>query len=1115
MKSKIYEFLMAQGVRISLCVMVLSFNVNAFAQDDLGEDDTTIKAPKKTAKVVKYPTVTITGTVVDEATKSPVAGVRLHALGYEAYSGMTNAEGKFTIAVPTFATALYVQAPRYMAQQVAIKSNEEKQYVYISLLSDKFKAMYDESTKYTAKNSFKPVGNTLVIDEEIQRNLGADVRSVARSGNVVNGNAMFIRGLNSLNANSQPLIFVDGVEQDMQLDRTTLHSGNFINGLASFSPEDIESVEVLKNATALYGARGANGVILITTKRGHSMATRIDVNVSAGITAVPSTPSMLNASQYTTYATEMLGTMDVMKIDANKNINFNFLNNDQTNFYYHMYHNDTDWKKEVYHTAITQNYNINVQGGDDIGMYNLSVGYMDAGGSIKNTSFNRLNVRFNTDVKILWNLSTKFDMSLSRTNQFVFNDGFLQNFTQSAITSPSALASIKSPLLAPYQYNSVINGFTSLLSEADDLFGQIGNEYSLANPAAVIVNGEGDNKNKVENTYYNVRVEPKFDFSPNLSVSSMFSYTLNRNSQRYYRPYTGVPAFTVAGLGTVTSMTASLFAKYANIVSDTHIDWRKVYDAHQVYVKGGFRFNRFSYDANDLSTQYTGETNDKNPSLSSSSGYPSVSGNNDVWKNMQWYATSDYSYKNRYFATISLLAEANSRFGTSAKSTMKLFGTRWAVYPSIQLGWVMTNEDWFPKTKAINYLRVNAGFDVSGNDGISNYAAKTSFSPVRYNFTAIGMQMDNIGNEEIKAETTQKWNLGFQTNMLNNRLSIGFDYYIHKTSDLLTLQTFKNPVGGINNYWVNGGSLKNTGFEFGISCKPVVMKDLTVEVGATMGHYKNKLTSLPTRVFTDGIRTFNDGTYCASVYGNNNILVAEGNPIGMFYGYQTRGVFSSDDAARAAAAEAGKDDYLFITDAAGTRNYYKAGDVHFVDQNGDGEINEKDKVVIGDPNPDIYGNLFAVANWKRFTFSMTFNYCIGNDVYNYQRSILNSGATLYNQQVAEVGRWRYEGQNTTLPKLAYGDPMGNNRFSDRWIEDGSYLRLKNLRIAYQIPVPESWQSWLQGITVWGEAQNLFTITKYTGEDPEFSVGNSTLYQGVDCGNIAQSRRFLLGLKINL
>ena len=180
-----------------------------------------------------------------------------------------------------------------------------------------------------------------------------------------------------------------------------------------------------------------------------------------------------------------------------------------------------------------------------------------------------------------------------------------------------------------------------------------------------------------------------------------------------------------------------------------------------------------------------------------------------------------------------------------------------------------------------------------------------------------------------------------------------------------------------------------------------------------------------------------------------------------------------------------------------------------------GQIDEADKVIIGDPNPDIYGNIFLNLKWKRFSLGATFNYSLGNDVYNYQRSILNSGATLYNQQVAEIGHWRYEGQHADLPRVSYGDPMGNNRFSDRWIEDGSYLRLKNVMLSYQVPIPESWLSWLQGISVWAEGSNLLTFTKYTGSDPEFSISNRQLYQGIDCGNIAQGRIFSMGVKINL
>ena len=268
-----------------------------------------------------------------------------------------------------------------------------------------------------------------------------------------------------------------------------------------------------------------------------------------------------------------------------------------------------------------------------------------------------------------------------------------------------------------------------------------------------------------------------------------------------------------------------------------------------------------------------------------------------------------------------------------------------------------------------------------------------------------------------------------------------------------------------------------------------------------MGTYRNRVCRLA------------DGAFTSSVYGDNNILTQSGSSVGVFYGYQTADhVFSTE--AEAATAHNGTD-YLKFKDATGADQTFNAGDVHFIDQNGDGYIDEQDKVIIGNPNPDIYGNIFATLTWKRFTFNVGFNYCVGNDVYNYQRSILNSGASLYNQQVAEIAHWRYEGQVTNMPRLAFEDPKGNNRFSDRWIEDGSFLRMKTLSVAYQIPMPESWQSWLQGISVWGEARNLFTVTKYTGNDPEFSVGNSVLYQGIDCGSIAQSRSFILGVKINL
>lgn len=1099
MKRKYINNIQKHGLRLSLCAISLGLCPTAFAQSENEGDEVEMSIKKPTRERVvkdKFATTMLHGVVVDQVSKKPLAGIQLKVLGYDRYSAMTGADGKFTIKVPEFATTLFVHSPSFMSQQVAINAKDTEKDIQVFMMQEKFRPMYTEGTTYTAQAGFDAEAKDVTIESDIENILGADVRTVTRSAAPGIGATMFVRGLSSINANAQPLIVVDGVEQDMQQNRLSLHSGQINNILANIAPEDIASVKVLKNATALYGARGGNGVILITTKRGKSMATRIDANISAGVSLVPQLPTMMNASQYRNYATEILGTVPE-NINRDTPISFRFLNDDPNNYYYHTYHNDTDWTDYVYDTAMTQNYNINVQGGDDIGMYNLSVGYVKAESTAKNNDFDRMNVRFNTDINILYNLNTKFDISISRTNSKVFDDGAMEDLSAGAITSPTFLSLIKSPIVSPYQYNAIVGGFTSLLCDYDDIYSQLGSGYGLANPVAILNNANGDNKNKAENTYFNVRVEPTWTINNSLSLTSMFSYTLDRNSQRYHRPFVGVPSFEISNLGTVTSMAASLFSKEINVVSDTHIDWKHQYGKHNLAAFGGFKYTYFSFDDNNLKTEYNSTTNDKNPALSASSGYQHIKGNNDVWKNLQWYGNVDYNYMNRYFATVSLSAEANSRFGAKS-GDLDLCGVAWALFPSVQLGWVMTNESWFPRNLGVNYLRVNAGYDMSGNDDISNYAARTSLSSVRFNYNAIGLQLTNIGNDEIKWETNHKFNVGLQAYMLNNRLGVDFNYYVNKTKDLLTLQTFKNPIGGINNYWTNGGEIKNEGFELSVTAKPVVTHKWNVEVGASVGHYANKVTKLP------------DGDYTSSVYGDNNILTSVGNPVGLFYGYKTAGVFATDAEAKAA----GKDGYLYMEDNAGIRNDFKAGDVHFIDQNNDGKISELDKVVIGDPNPDIYGNIFATINYKNLTLTMGWNYSLGNDVYNYQRSILNSGSTFYNQQVAEVAHWRYEGQQTDLPRLAYGDPMGNNRFSDRWIEDGSYLRLKTLNLSYKVPVPGSW-TWLQGLTVWAQANNLLTFTKYLGSDPEFSIGNGVLYQGIDCGNIAQGRSFQCGVKINL
>ncbi len=1082
-----------------------------FAQEDEAADEE-IKVVKKEKKVVlpSYPTKEVKGICVDAATKAPLAGIMVQALGHSNYTAMTEDNGEFVIKVPTFATALYVHTPQYLSQQVAIGADGKE--LRIEMLVDKFRPMYSSSTNITASNT-QSITNTTsqTIDADIEGLMGSDVRAITRSGAPGIGAAMFIRGLNSLTANAQPLIVVDGVVQDMQQTRSMMHSGDYANLLLNINPEDIDKVTVLKNATALYGAKGGNGVILIETKRGHSMATRIDANIGVGVSLEPRLPKVMNASDYRIYASEMLGTYPTISQFREQDA-FKFLIDDPSKYYYAMYHNDTDWTKEVYRTAMTQNYNINVQGGDNIGMYNLSLGYTDGQSTAKENGFNRLNVRFNTDINIINHLSTRFDMSYAKVNRDVFDDGAPEDFTAGPVSSPTFLALIKSPFLSPYTYNNVAHSFSSTLSDADDFLTELDQDLSLGNPTALLSNGTAINKNRFESTHFNAVIAPRYEINRNLTLTETFSYTLDRISQSYYRPEGGMPTFLIDGVGRVQNLKMSMFSKETSISSDTRLQFEKQMGEHYLNAFVGARLLSFAFDDNEPQGSYKSAANDQTPNISTNMDFYDATGANDEWRSLTWYANADYNYRNRYFLEASLAMESCSRFGKKADG-IKLGGVQWGLFPSVQLGWAISNESWFPKSKLVNYLLVRAGWDLSGNDDINNYAARTSFTVSKYLWKATAAQLNNIGNEEISWEQTRKLNVGLKAYFLNNRLGIDFDYYQHRTTNLLTLKNFNNPVAGITNYWSNGGSLENTGFELAITGKPVVTKNFQVELGASLGHYVNEIKSLPddNLIYVDGAQTAQG--YTSSIYGTDNIATIVGQPLGVFYGYRTNGVFSSDAAARVGIVTAeNPEGYLYLKDATGANQYFKAGDVYFQDLNGDGMISEADKTIIGDPNPDVYGNIFANVSWKNLTLSLGFNYSIGNDVFNYQRSILEGGNNFFNQSTTMTNRWRAEGQQTDVPRISYGDPMGNSRFSDRWIEDGSYVRLKTLRLSYKVPVASDW---LQGLSVWAEANNLITLTRYLGSDPEFSVNNSVLYQGIDAGNVAMGRAFTLGLKINL
>ena len=468
-------------------------------------------------------------------------------------------------------------------------------------------------------------------------------------------------------------------------------------------------------------------------------------------------------------------------------------------------------------------------------------------------------------------------------------------------------------------------------------------------------------------------------------------------------------------------------------------------------------------------------------------------GTNEKWRSINWYAQAQYDYLHRYFLTADLSAESSSLFGRHADSGLKVAGVVWGIFPSVQAAWVMTNEPWLAGNNILNYLRLTAGYDVSGNDNIGYYAAHSYLSSKLFINAIAGKTIAGIGNTKMQWETTGRANIGLDARLFNNRVSVGFNAYKSRTSNLLMLKQL-NFLSGLDSNWSNDGKLENTGFDVSLSGKLLVMKDFQWEAGATLGHYKNKVTAL-----ADGANYMQSTLYGATIRSE------VGKAANLFYGYKTSGVFATTDEAQAAGL-------YILADNGVTKNYFKAGDMHFVDLNGDHEINEKDMTVIGDPNPDIYGNIFTSVSYKRFRLDARFNYSVGNDVYNYMRSQLEGGSRFFNQTTALNSRWQAEGQLTSIPRATFQDPMGNSRFSDRWIEDGSYLRLKTITLSYDLPVNSTF---FQGFQFWIQANNVFTITKYLGSDPEFSATSSVIGQGIDLGELPQSRSIVAGVKINL
>ncbi|WP_437180243.1 SusC/RagA family TonB-linked outer membrane protein [Paraprevotella xylaniphila] len=1067
--------------------------LGGYAQEEAAADTVTASKPASPIKK-NVKTRPVSGRVFAVTSGTPLGGALVSVSGYDGYSTLTEEDGTYKLDVPEYATALKITSPDYNTVRIGI--NQSGKLRDVTMYSTAMRSAYgaDDNILNTVVADKFDYSPSLNVTSEIGDQLGANVRTISRGGTPGVGNFMMMNGINSLHSNGQPLVVIDGIIVDQQYDRMMIHEGFYNDILTSFNVNEIKSVKVMANGTSIYGAKGANGVILIETKRNTSLATKIDATVSAGITLLPKSLPVMNGSQFKTYASDLLKTTGTNLSE------FQFLTSDPNNYYYNKYNNNTDWNDIIYREAFSQNYGISVQGGDEVASYFLALGYNGAQSVLEDNDVNRLNIRFNTDINMFKHLFIRFDASYSNVTRNLKDQGAPEGYDEGTVTSVNYLGLVKSPMLSPYAYSNGKISDVAFDNNDEDYLDQalasIGNvNYRLANPASINEYGTAQNKNYFENSYLNIAITPKWQFNKHLSISSLFSYTLTNTNDKYYVPINGVPDYYVSSIGlTVENEIRSLYSSQNSITSDTKIEWGNQYGAHSIDLLGGFRYMNDRYKVDTQLGYNTGS--DKTPFINDTQN-KTTTGSTNEWTSMSWYGQARYDYRKRYFVEGNLAIESSSRFGKEAKDGFKLAGVRWGVFPGIQAGWVLSNESWFD-VPGIDYAKFTMGYDVSGNDGIDFDATRTYFQSVLFQNLANGLVLGNLGNTEVQWETTRRYSFGTELNFLKNRLNLKVNVFKSWTDNLLTYHEL-NFITGLENNWVNGGSLENKGYNITVNGHIIATRNWNWELGASVGHYKNKLTALP-----DGQDYVETEVYGATIRSQI------GQPVNLFYGYKTAPTASGTHVY--ATSEDAKADGLYILGQNGVdKTYFGAGDVKFAD-NGDKEINKADMQVIGDPNPDIYGNIFTSLSYKRIRLDVNFNYSLGNDAYNYLRSQLEGGNRFMNQSVAMANRWSYEGQVTDMPKVTWEDPMGNARFSDRWIEDASYLRLKAITLSYELPINNTF---IHGLTFWGQANNVFTISKYLGADPDFSMSNSVLEQGIDRGLLANSRNFMLGIKINL
>lgn len=1020
---------------------------------------------------------TVHGKVVSDATGQPIPGVSVSVVGHP-YSAMTDDAGSFTLQVPASGDCeLKVNGP---TQAGVIVSLRDRDYVSIRLMEDGYKTMTNndvltplgmrERSHVTSALSVVADDNSLSVkgspEALMQGNvagLGVDFRSGADGA----GANLLLRGYNSIYATNQPLLVIDGMVIENRQFGLSLVEGQISTPLGAIDVKDIDQITVLKDASSIYGVKGGNGAILIQTKRTVEQATRIDVTALCGINMQPEKLPVLGAKDSKRYLTELAQTSGLTSGQINAlpwvNPNLPVQRPDKTweNSAYYKYNNNTDWQDEIFQTGFKQQYSLMVTGGDDKAIYGVSVGFQNKDGLIEGTDFQRFNARVNAAIKFTDRIRFNANMS------FVYGVKNLANEGSVSVLNPLYTALTKAPFTSPNSISEL--NVASPAFEAVDALG-------AANPAVVV--------NDVKNEYsyyrfmgsYNLEI----DLAKDLLLTSTFGLDFNKEREEIFYPSSGIPYGTLPNAEIVNQQLHRVERLY-DLFNETRLNYTKKLGDHLLDGTLGFRYMNCSAE-DDYGHGYNSASNYYQSISSGDAALYQNGGALGNWNWLSFYGNIDYAFKNRYFLQAIVSSDASSRYGDDVAPLQ--------VYPGVSAAWLISSEKWMKRAGAVNHLKLRASWTTAGNDDIGNYNAKRYYVSTPF-LSNNGLIRGNLINEDLKPERVTRMNVGLDMAFFNERLGLTVDAYKSKTEDLL-IYSDADSFSGFAKYVSNGGEMENQGLEATIFGRVINRKHFSWDLSATVAHNKNEVKSLDCGLIETEI-------------GDGTVLTRAGSSLGVFYGYKTDGVYATTAEANKAALS---------TMVGSVKVPFGAGDVRFADVEKDGVIDGKDRVEIGDPNPDIFGGFSSVMKSHGFTLTAQFTYSLGNDIYNYTRSRLENMSSYTNQTKAVLNRWRTEGDITSMPRAQYGDPMGNSRFSDRWIEDGSFLKFKSLTLSYDVPIKSSL---FTGITVYGTVENLYTWTDYKGYDPEIisSSSNNPLYRGVDAFTTPTSRTFYIGMKIGL